>query len=126
VRARRASRTDDAKLLDAIRRDQESLEQLASDFYGEALIGRAEFFAARTTIADRLDANQRRLASVSGSSVLESLQSSDELLREAWAKADIERRRSILRAVVAKIVLKPVGKGVHHFDPGSVEILWLT
>jgi hypothetical protein len=41
----------------------------------------------------------------------------------AWEEEDLDKRRSILKAVVDRIVVKPVGKGVHHFDPDSVEIV---
>lgn len=125
LRARRAAQTDDTGILDAIRNDEEALEQLATDF-GDRLISRKEYFAARSRFVERLEGNRRRLASASGTSVLETLESSGQVLREGWANADLDRRRSIFKAVMERIVLKPVGKGVHRFDAASVEIVWLA
>jgi len=130
LKARRAAHNDDSKILDAIQADEAALEQLAADFYTDALISRAEFFAARSKLTDRIDANRQRLAAISGTAVLATVMGSGDELRAAWTRAeeagDLDKRRAILKAVIDRVIVKPVGKGNKPFDPESVEIVWLA
>src|SRR5205823_2773591 len=76
LRARRKQQADDSKILAAISTDEEALQQLATDHYTDGLISRAEFFAARSKLTERLDDNKRRLAAMSGNTVLATVEKS--------------------------------------------------
>jgi len=44
--------------------------------------------------------------------------------RRAWTNADVRTRRQVLRALTRRVVVHPVGRGRHPFDPASVELIW--
>jgi site-specific DNA recombinase len=45
-------------------------------------------------------------------------------LAEAWGTMSLDRRQAVVRAVVERIVVAPVGRGGRSFDPNRVTIEW--
>lgn len=75
----------DDGLAGAVRKDEEALEALATDFYAEHLIGREEYLAARGAINQRLEANRVWLGRRQGKGMVEEFLGSSGALRDAWA-----------------------------------------
>jgi hypothetical protein len=82
-------------LIEAIRRNERSLEDLSKDFYVEHLLTREEFVVARQALSQRLEEQRSRLAQRSRSRVLGDLLPA----RRRWARRGRRarwRRRSVM------------------------------
>jgi DNA invertase Pin-like site-specific DNA recombinase len=110
-------------LLDRLRVDQASLDQLAVD-HVTRIIGRSEWLAARAVLEGRLEAARRDLARTVGSHTLATLPSGGAALRKAWAAADLDWRRAVLGAVVERVTLQPARRGINKFDPSKIAMTW--
>ena len=109
-------------LLAAIRADEEALDQLAKDHYVDKRIGRSEFFAAHDVLEARLATNRAARARANGHSVAAQVQGAGEELRKQWDSRPLEWRRSIIGALIEKVVIEPATTG--PFDPDLVRIAW--
>jgi DNA invertase Pin-like site-specific DNA recombinase len=114
---------DDA-LAELIRRDTETLDQLARDFYGEQLLTREEFFAARKVVASRLETNRAKQARRDGQQVLSGYLGDSGRLRSAWDRGSLEWRRAVIGAVMDHITVSRGLKGRNLFDPTRVKPVW--
>ena len=114
----------DDGLLDAVRRDELSLEGLSKDFYVEQLLSRDEFLAARGDLNSRLEANRTRLAERSRSRVLGELVVGQVALQDAWELKSLEWRRSVVAALLVQVVILPGKPGRRPFDPARVQPVW--
>jgi hypothetical protein len=110
-------------LVDALVADEAQLEQLARDHYADRLIGREEYLAAREAIAYRLEHTRRRLAHERRREIIAGLDPG-ETLREAWERADVHWRRSLLRLHVEAVEVMPRSGPTNRFDPARVRIHW--
>ncbi len=116
---KRPKRSMDSNDLDQIERD---LEALATDF-GEGRIDRREWLAARGPLDRRRDDARRAITSTSEDPILEPFRASGDV-RTLWTKADMDRRRAVLRALIDRIVIGPGVPGRKAFDADRVDIAW--
>ena len=100
------------ELFNAIRIDEESLQQLSRDHYAEKRIGRDEYFAARDAITGRLEANRRQIARSNGHGLLNTVVGAGETVREQWDERGLDWQRAILGAVIDQVTIDPAVKGV--------------
>ena len=114
----------DDGLLDAVRQDELSLEVLSKDFYVEQLLSRDEFLAARGDLNSRLETNRTRLAERSRSRVLGELVTGQTALQDAWELKSVEWRRSVVGALLEKVMILPGQPGRRPFDPARVQPVW--
>lgn len=101
----------------------EELAQLAQD-WAERLITRAEWFAARKPIEDRMNAARRRLATLSRSSALTGYVGQSSELRTRWAELPLTRQHAIVAAVLDHVVVGPGRRGYNRFDPTRFQPVW--
>lgn len=113
-----------AELTKSLRDDEAALEQLAVDHYSAKLISRAEFLAARRDIETRIENSRARLSRSTDAGVLAALPSGGAL-RQAWDSKGLDWRRSVISAVLDRIVVAPATiRGRNRFDPTRVELIW--
>jgi DNA invertase Pin-like site-specific DNA recombinase len=112
------------RLLDAIRAEEEALDQLARDFYAERLLSRSEFMAAKSAIESKIEQVRSDLSKIESGRVFMDFPRSEHALRTAWEERGLEWRRAVVDAVIEKVVLRPAVKGRNFFDPDRVEILF--
>jgi DNA invertase Pin-like site-specific DNA recombinase len=108
--------------LDALRADESALEELSRDYYTERMITRGEYLAARDILEGRIKAARGKMARTNGTGPLRALLGAD--LRDAWEHEPLDWRRSVLAAVVDRIVIGPAVRGRNAFDPARVSIEW--
>jgi len=111
-------------LVEAVRADEEGLEQLSRDHYVERRIERAEYFAARDALQARLGANRKRLAKANGHGVLAGVIGAADEVRRQWHDHGLDWKRAVIGALVDHIVIEPARKGHRRFDPSLVRIVW--
>lgn len=113
---------DMAGIVEELAEARQSLEELAGDYYERRLIGRSEFFAARSGLQARVDEleRERDAAALSGGGA--ALPSGD--FSEAWEAADGDRRRAIVSAVADRVLVGPAVRGRNFFDPDRITIVW--
>ena len=99
------------------------LAQLAQD-YGELLITRGEFLAARTPVETRLQNAQKRLAKLSHSSAISDYVGNADLLRERWAGLPLTGQHAIVAAVLDHLVVQPARRGYNRFAPERFTPVW--
>ena len=114
----------DDGLAAAIRRDEESLETLAKDFYVDKILSREEFLPTRAELTSRLETNRARLAKRDGRGGLSGFVGDGATLRQAWAKGSLEWRRSVLGALLDRVIIAPGKAGRVAVDPDRVKPTW--
>ena len=114
----------EAELLGQIRSDDDALQQLARDHYAERLIGRSELLAARGALDARIEQAKSRLRRDTANRVLAELPAGRQALEEAWVEADVSWRRSLVAAVVERVVVGPAIRGRNFFDPDRIKLVW--
>jgi len=99
--------------------DQASLEQLARDHYSEHLISRAEFFAARVPLQERIAATGRSIEQAA--TPLAGLVADPA---QPWPESmDIEGRRNLITACLDMVVIRPASRpGPNRFDPTRISV----
>lgn len=112
------------RLLDAIRTEEEALDQLARDFYAERLLSRSEFLAAKSAVESKIEDARAELAKIESGRVFMDFPRSERALRDAWENRGLEWRRAVVDAVLDRVVLHPAVKGRNFFDPNRVEIVF--
>jgi hypothetical protein len=113
------------ELVEHLRADEQAREQLAIDFYTQRIISRGEFLAARDALEARIGRARRALERDTSRSLLADIPADELALRARWDAADVDWRRSLLRAVVDRVVIAPAtrrGRGV--FELGRIDIVW--
>lgn len=97
-----------------IRADEAALAELTRVRFVERLISDEEYRGARSELVERIEANKKRMAPRTRIPEIKGK------AREAWASADLHRRRAILGVVVDRILIHPAAhRG--RFDPARVE-----
>ncbi len=114
----------DDGLVEAVRRDERALEELARDFYVEKLVSREEFFAARDGLNRRLEGNRVKLAKRERTNVLGRFAGEGGALRTAWESGSLEWRRAIVGAVLDYVTILPGEPGRKAVDPARVSVQW--
>ena len=105
--AMRSRRGQDDGVSEAVRRDAASLEELTNDYYVERRISRDEFFAARSGLEKRLEANRMRLARRDRRGVLAGFVGDGGNLRRAWEGGSLDWRRAVVGALLDRVVIAP-------------------
>lgn len=104
--------------LDQLASDEKNLERLALDYY-TSKITRAEFFAARRALEERITAARGRLATRRGARVV------DATVAERWPELSFDDRRAVLEAVLEAVVIHPASvRGRRAFEPERVSFAW--
>lgn len=107
---------------DQLAADEQRLDQLAAD-YGDELITRREWLAARERITARIAATRRRLHTESGRSVIADLPTDVQGLRSWWGAADTSVRRAVVAALIERLVVIPRQPGAQRrFDPDRLAV----
>ncbi|MBA2312134.1 MAG: recombinase family protein [Actinobacteria bacterium] len=109
-------------LLDAIRVEEEALDQLARDFYAERLLSRSEFLAAKGALEVKIDGGRTQLSEVESGRVFMDFPRSENELRSAWENRGLDWRRAVVDAVLEGVTLHSAVKGRNFFDPERVEL----
>ena len=99
------------------------LAQLAQD-YGELVVTRGEFLAARAPVEARLQSAQKRLAKLSHSSAVSDYVGDADLLRERWADLPLTGQHAVVAAVLDHLIVRSARRGYNRFDPKRFEPVW--
>lgn len=103
---------------------QAQLAELAQD-WGERVITRQEWLAARRPIEDRLQLAQKRLAKLSQSSAVSDYIGNAEALRERWADLPLSGQQAVVAAVLDHLIVQPSQRrGSNQFDPSRFTPVW--
>jgi site-specific DNA recombinase len=123
----KASKVDvGGKLVRQLREDESSLEQLVHDHYVDRIIGRSDFVAAHDALTSRIDEARRSFAEQASAGIVSALPGASKQLRADWEGADLDRRRSIIGAIIESVNVNPVGKGHWKFTADRVDARWLV
>jgi DNA invertase Pin-like site-specific DNA recombinase len=110
---------DDATVdLEQIERD---LDLLAKRF-GEGKITQRQWINASEPLERRRDDAVRSITAIVDTAALEPFRGHD--VRRAWARADLDRRRTVLKALIDTITIGPGKPGRHGLDPDRVAVAW--
>lgn len=112
------------ELMFTIREDEKALAELTQDYYVERKLTRSEFFTARDSLQARIEHNRREAARVTGHGVLTQIVGAGEAIRDQWADATLEWKRTVIGAVVDRVDIDPVVKRTGKFQPELVRITW--
>jgi hypothetical protein len=96
------------------------LEELAED-YASDRISRAEWLAARRVAMERVEAAQGSFALPRRDAVLAEVPANRQELSRWWDDATLEKQRSIAKALIERVVVRPAGKQRNRFDPSRIE-----
>lgn len=119
-----ASHDDDAPLIEGIRRDEEALAELSRDYYTERAISRAEFFASRDVLQDRLEKARKSLSKRNGKGILNDVVGAGEAVAKQWDERPLHWQRALVEALVDRVTLLPAVKGSTKFNPELIQIVW--
>lgn len=123
LRSAKNAGEDQQELIDALRADEEMMEQFVRD-YADRLIDRAQYLGGTQRVRERIETTRRELARNAGTRVVASVPSTRKALEKAWEERGLEWRRSLLSLVLDRVVLHPALKGRNFFDPERVELVW--
>ncbi len=101
------------------------LTELAREWAADS-ITKAEWLVARQAVEARLDAARRALGRHRRSSALDGFLGQPGALRAAWPGFSLHRRRAVIATIVDRISIGPAVRGINHFDPDRVDVLWLA
>ena len=110
-------------LVHQIRTDRQALKDLAR-MWSRREITRLEWEEARRETARRLTAKEAALRAVEASKPLLRLPGKGALLSEQWDSMGIEERREVIKAVVKRIIVEPVGTKKPTPASERIRILW--
>ncbi|MGW5261946.1 recombinase family protein [Microbispora sp. NPDC004025] len=115
---------DDDNLADAVRADEELLEELAQAWASRE-ISRKEWMAARAPIELRLDKNRAQLASLSRTSPLIPFIGTAQEMLTRWEAMNVSQQRAIVAAVLRTITVAPADPR-KKWDPDRFTFDWLA
>ena len=118
--ALRAQRTADPKLVAEVARLRVKLEELAAA-WGDDQMTTASYRLASSRVEARLAQGKRKLARIGGPDPLGAFVGSYAQMVEKWEELNLARRRAILDAVLAEVVVRPARS---HWDEGRFEFGW--
>jgi hypothetical protein len=126
MRSKASKANTSGKLVHQLRADEASLEQLVHDHYVDRRIGRSDFVAAHDALMSRIDVARRSFAEQASAGVVSALPGAGKQLRADWERADLDKRRAIIGAIIEIITVNPVGKGHWKFTADRVDVRWLA
>ena len=99
-----------AELLEQIRDAQERREEARRD-YSDRVIDRADWLDIRQRTEDDISAARREYDRLTGSATVMSDIPPSERVRDAWESWSTDRRRAAIRAVLHRVIIKPLPPG---------------
>jgi hypothetical protein len=93
-----------------------------ADVYGAGRITITEWMRARDPLEEQLARARRTRDEASGLLILADFRE-PRVLRQAWPKLSTDERRTILAAVINRVVIAPAEKRA-RFDPDRISIEW--
>lgn len=102
---------------------QAKLREL-SEMWAADEISRAEWKAAREPIEARVQAAERQLSQMSGTSVLDGLVGNGDALRQQWESLNLTRQAAIVAAVLDFATIAPGVSGARTMDPNRITPTW--
>jgi uncharacterized protein YqgQ len=87
-------------------------------------IDRGEYLSARAILRERKQELEVGLRADDDAAVLSDLPESESALRDAWESASLDWRRTVVQAVIDRVVIGPAVRGRNFFDPGRVTVEW--
>lgn len=123
------------QLSDELAADREMLARLLDD-YADGLLSREELKRQQTRLRQRVEDNQRAMERLTARPVLRDVPTGDEA-RRLWEERDVTWRRTLLSALIEKVVIGPFPKGAPMRPAEAwedrarllaqrVEIVWLA
>ena len=109
-----------AELLEQIRDAQERREEARRD-YSNRVIDRADWLDIRQRTEDDISAARREYDRLAGSVTVISDIPSSERVRDAWESWNADRRRAAIRAVLHRVLIKPLPPGANATSPETVR-----
>ena len=103
-----------AELLEQIRDAQERRDEARRD-YSDRVIDRADWLDIRQRTEDDIGAARREYDRLTGSATVMSDIPPSERVRDAWESWSTDRRRAAIRAVLHRVMIKPL-------PPGAVQL----
>ena len=106
------------ELLEQIRQAQERREEARRD-YSDRVIDRADWLDIRQRTEDDISAARREYDRLTGSATAMSDIPPSERVRDAWESWGTDRRRAAIRAVLHRVIIKPLPPGVNANVAGN-------
>jgi site-specific DNA recombinase len=113
---------DTAPLLAELERLEADQARLATDYYADRAIGRAQFFAASAALEGRIDETRAALAA-SVDATARPVYGRD-LVAERWGGWSIGQRRAALELFIDHVTVHPARHSRGRFDPDRIEVTW--
>ena len=107
-----------AELLAQIRGAQERREEARRDYSGR-VIDRADWLDIRQRTEDEIGAARREYDRLAGSATVMSDIPPSERVRDAWESWSTDRRRAAIRAVLHRVLIKPLPPGANANVAGN-------
>ena len=99
------------------------LDELATA-YADGSISMREWMTAREPLQHRQEGARRKMATNTAGAALGAYVGHGGALRDEWGDLSIERRHSIISAVLADVVVRAGRRGYNRFDPERFELVW--
>src|SRR4249919_2310773 len=107
-----------ADLLEQIRDARERREEARRD-YSDRVIDRADWLDIRQRTEDDISARRREYDRLTGSATVMSDIPPSERVRDAWESWSTDRRRAAIRAVLHRVIIKPLPPGANANVAGN-------
>jgi hypothetical protein len=114
-----------AELLEQIRDAQERREEARRD-YSDRVIDRTDWLDIRQRTEDDINTARRKYDRLTGSATVMSDIPPSERVRDAWEAWSTDRRRAAIRAVLHRVLIKPLPPGANLDDSGCRRGLLLV
>jgi hypothetical protein len=112
---------EDHQVTSELMKTDRKLTELAAD-YASDRITHNQFERATRILKAKLNDLKKRVAASRRTYGLDGLD--DESLRERWPELDLHRRRTVIQALVEKVVIGSAVHGRNTFDPKRVDVRW--
>jgi hypothetical protein len=109
-----------AELLAEVSRAEERRAEARRD-YSEGVIDRSDWLDIRARTEEQITAARREYDRLSGSATVLSDIPASERVRDAWESWTTDRRRAAIRAVLYRVVINPLPKGVANNPGGNLK-----
>lgn len=121
--SQRGEADPDTKALETrIALDRDRLVALGRDL-DDGLISRAEWLARKARIEERIEAGERERLGDEHAARLRAVRALGPLA-EQWPTLTLHQCRTVIDAVVERIVVGPGRRGYNRFDAGRLDIRW--
>ena len=109
-----------AELLEQIRDAQERRDEARRD-YSDRVIDRADWLDIRQRTEDDISAARREYDRLTGSATVMSDIPPSERVRDAWESWNTDRRRAAIRAVLHRVMIKPLPPGAASNPASNIK-----